>query len=208
MTNGKQQGGTFVCVLSTKVAISNGRVNCNFTLIIMIIIQKIYSAHISTCWVLKARIQKHGGKPLLFYDKCPGFFYVHYTTHRTYSFTFHPKDKAIMVKCLAQGHKRRDQPGRDSNPHSDNTRTWVQCTHIDWDHWKMPRNKLAISFHNSTVKALRSESTVLTSSSCTRNSQCLHGSFMSINEGFCHYRLISWQNGILKLYSCTTQKKK
>ena len=33
-----------------------------------------------------------------------------------------------MIKCLAQGHKRRDRPGRDSNPHSDNTRAWVQCT--------------------------------------------------------------------------------
>ena len=33
--------------------------------------------------------------------------YVHYTTHGTYSFTSHPKDEAIMVKCLAQGHKRR-----------------------------------------------------------------------------------------------------
>ena len=31
------------------------------------------------CWVLKARIQKHRAKPLLFHDKCPGFFYVHYT---------------------------------------------------------------------------------------------------------------------------------
>ena len=40
--------------------------------------------------------------------------------------TSHPKDETIMVKCLAQGHKRRDQPGRDSNPHSDNTRTWMQ----------------------------------------------------------------------------------
>ena len=79
------------------------------------------------CWVLKARIQKHRGKPLLFHDKCPGFFYVHYTTHGTYSFTSHPKDEAIMVKCLAQGHKRRDRPGRDSNSHSGNTRTWVQC---------------------------------------------------------------------------------
>ena len=66
------------------------------------------------CWVLKARIQKHRGKPLLFHDKCPGFFYVHYTTHGTYSFTSYPKDEAIMVKCLAQGHKRRDRPGRDS----------------------------------------------------------------------------------------------
>ena len=70
-----------------------------------------------------------GASPfLLFYDKCPGFFYVHYITHRTYSFTSHPKDEAIMVKCLAQGHKCRDRPGRDSNPHSGNTRTWVQCT--------------------------------------------------------------------------------
>ena len=80
------------------------------------------------CWVLKARIQKHRGKPLLFHDKCPGFFYVHYTTHGTYSFTSHPKDEAIMVKCLAQGHKRRDQPGWDSNSHSGNARNWVQCT--------------------------------------------------------------------------------
>ena len=71
------------------------------------------------CWVLKARILKHRGKPLLFHDKCPGFFYVHYITHGTYSFTSHPKDEAIMVKCLAQGHKRRDRPGRNLNPHSD-----------------------------------------------------------------------------------------
>ena len=28
-----------------------------------------------------------------------------------------------MVKCLAQGHKRRNRPGRDSNLHSDNTIT-------------------------------------------------------------------------------------
>ena len=31
--------------------------------------------------MLKARIQKHRGKPQLFHDKCPGFFYVHYTQH-------------------------------------------------------------------------------------------------------------------------------
>ena len=81
------------------------------------------------CWVLKARKQKHRGKPLLFHNECPAFFYVHYTTHGTYSFTSHPKDEAnIMVKCLAQGHKRRDRPCWDSNPHSDNARTWVQCT--------------------------------------------------------------------------------
>ena len=44
-----------------------------------------------------------------FHDKCPEFFYVHYTTHGTYSFTSHPKDEAIMAKWLAQGHKRRDR---------------------------------------------------------------------------------------------------
>ena len=26
-----------------------------------------------------------------------------------------------MVKCLADGHKSRDRPGRDLNPHSDTT---------------------------------------------------------------------------------------
>ena len=69
--------------------------------------------------------QKHRGKPILFHE-CSGFFYVHYfnnTVHRTYSLTSHSKDEAIMVKCLAQGHKSQDRPGRDSNPHSDNTRT-------------------------------------------------------------------------------------
>ena len=96
-------------------------------IIIMIMIRFVARTY-PPCWVLKARIQKHRGKPLLFHDKCPGFFYVPYTTHGTYSFTSHPKDEAIMVKCLAQRHKRRDRPGRDSNPHSGNTRTWVKCT--------------------------------------------------------------------------------
>ena len=45
-------------------------------------------------------IQKHRGKPLLFHDKCSGLVYVHYTTHGTYSLTSHPKNKAIMVKCI------------------------------------------------------------------------------------------------------------
>ena len=49
------------------------------------------------CWVLKARIQKHRGKPLLFHDKCPGFFYVHYTTHGTSSFTSHPMDPPLSL---------------------------------------------------------------------------------------------------------------
>ena len=38
------------------------------------------------------------------------------------------RTKQLWLKCLAQGHKRRDRPGRDSNPHSGNTRTWVQFT--------------------------------------------------------------------------------
>ena len=79
-----------------------------------LIIQKIYSAHISTLLGDQGTNPETLGQALLFHDKCPGFFYVHYTTHRTYSFTSHPKDEAIMVKCLAQGHKRRDRPGRDS----------------------------------------------------------------------------------------------
>ena len=95
----------------------------SIVVIIMIMIRFVTRAYPS-CWMLKAWIQKHRGEPLL----CPGFFYAHYTTHGTYSFTSHPKDEAIMVKCLAQGRKRRDRPGRDSNSHSGNTRTWVQCT--------------------------------------------------------------------------------
>ena len=67
---------------------------------IIIIIQQICSAHNPPCWVLKARIQKHRDKLLLFHDKCPGLFYVLYTTSGTYSFTSHPKDEAIMVKCF------------------------------------------------------------------------------------------------------------
>ena len=67
------------------------------------------------CWVLKARIQKHRGKPLLFHDKCPGFFYMHYTTHGTYSFASHPKDEAITVNCLAQGHKLVNEMGLEGN---------------------------------------------------------------------------------------------
>ena len=61
----------------------------------------IYSCtHLTAQAPITGWILKHRGKPLLFHDKCPGFFYVHYTTHGTYSFTSHPKDEAIMVKCL------------------------------------------------------------------------------------------------------------
>ena len=67
--------------------------------ILIIIIIRFVARTYPRCWVLKARIQKHRGKPLLFHDK-----------------------------YLAQGHKRRDRPGRDSNPYSGNTRNWVQCT--------------------------------------------------------------------------------
>ena len=54
-------------------------------------------------------------------NRANGIGVLVYTTHGTYSFTSHPKDEAIMVKCLAQGHKCHD---RHSNPHSAaNTRT-------------------------------------------------------------------------------------
>ena len=52
--------------------------------------------------------QKHRGKPVIFHDKCSGFFYMHYfnnLAHETYGLTSHLKDEEIMVKCLAQGHK-------------------------------------------------------------------------------------------------------
>ena len=40
------------------------------------------------------------GEPPFLFDKCNGFFYVRYKTHRTNDFTIHPKDEAI-AKCLA-----------------------------------------------------------------------------------------------------------
>ena len=49
-----------------------------------------------------------------------------YLVHGTNGLTFRSKDKSI--KCLPQGYKGQDWPGRDSNPHVDNTRTWVRCT--------------------------------------------------------------------------------
>ena len=63
------------------------------------------------------RLQKKKSrpKPLLFHDECPGFFYVHYTTHATYSFTSHPKDEAIMVivSCSRTQAPRPARPGID-----------------------------------------------------------------------------------------------
>ena len=56
---------------------------CGYTLIIIMI--RFVARTYPPCRVLKARIQKHRVKPLLFHDKCPGFFYVHYTTHGTYT---------------------------------------------------------------------------------------------------------------------------
>ena len=66
------------------------------------------------------------------------------------SFTSHPKDGAIAVKCLAQGHECCDRPGRDLNSHSDNTRTWAQRTrplgHDTPYHTPFQRNPTAASF--------------------------------------------------------------
>ena len=107
-------------------------------------LQKICSAHISTLLGAQgANPETPGQAPLLFHDKCPGFFYVHHTTRGTYSFTSHPKDEAIMVKCLAQGHKRCDRPGRDHRTHIlttpesnalDRSAMTVDCSvHMFWE---------------------------------------------------------------------------
>ena len=75
--------------------------------------------------------QEHQTKPLLFHDKCSGFFYVHYLNnlvHRTYSLMSHPKQ--LWLSVLLTDTKSRDRPVRDSNPHSDNARTWVWCIRL------------------------------------------------------------------------------
>ena len=60
--------------------------------------------------------QKHRGeKPLLLTISVLGSVTCITQHTETYSFTSHPKDEAITVKCLAQGHKCRY---RESNPHS------------------------------------------------------------------------------------------
>ena len=77
-------------------------------LIIIIIIQKICSTHISTLLGAQgANPENTGASPFSFMISVLGSFTCINTTHGTYSFTSHPKDEAIMVKCLAQGHKRR-----------------------------------------------------------------------------------------------------
>ncbi len=53
---------------------------------------------------------------------------MHYTTHRTNRLTSHLKDEAIMVKCLACGHKCQ---GQDSNPFS-----------ADWKHQSLSAVRL------------------------------------------------------------------
>ena len=60
------------------------------------------------------RESRNTGQAILFYDKCLGFFYVHYTTHRTYmySFTSHPKDEAIMLLKVSCSRTQALQPTR------------------------------------------------------------------------------------------------
>ena len=47
-------------------------------------------------------------------EKCTGLFYMHYTILMTKGFLLYLKDKAILVKRLAQGLECQDQ---DWNPH-------------------------------------------------------------------------------------------
>ena len=72
--------------------------------------------HPAGCSRVKSRNQNaETPGPFSFTIKCSGLFYKHYTTHGAYRCTSHQKNEAIMVKCLAQGHKCRHRPGRDSN---------------------------------------------------------------------------------------------
>ena len=93
--------------------------------LIIIIIQKICAHIIHPAGCSRCESRNTGASPFSF--TIPGggggVSVLGYTTHGTSSF-----NESIMVKCLAQGHKRCDRPGRDSNPHSDNTRTWLLCT--------------------------------------------------------------------------------
>ncbi len=77
------------------------------------------------CKVRVARIAaRPAGQTSSLHDKCTGFLYMQYTTHRTYSFMPHLKDEAFIVKCLAYGHKSGYQT------HTLliwNTSAWVQC---------------------------------------------------------------------------------
>ena len=62
-------------------------------------------------------------------EKRTGLFYMHNTTNRPNGFASHPKDKAIMVRCLAWVHKCHE---RVLNPHSaeqTNTRSWLWCSY-------------------------------------------------------------------------------
>lgn len=58
-------------------------------------------------------------------DKCTRFLGMHYTAHMTNGLTFHPKNKAMIFKCLA--HERKCH-NLDLNVHSDTTRICVRCT--------------------------------------------------------------------------------
>ncbi len=69
------------------------------------------------------------------FSYCTGFFYVHYTTPRTYGLPSYPKDEATMVKCLALGHTCHDR---------DNTVTTPQ---LESD----VRDRSAMTLHSKTV---------------------------------------------------------
>ena len=93
-------------------------------LIKIIIMQKICSAHISTLLGAQGvNPETPGQAPFSLTISVLGSFTC--MTQPTGPTALWPirRTKYLWFKCLAQGHK-----DRDSNPHSDNTRTWVQCT--------------------------------------------------------------------------------
>ena len=74
------------------------------------------------------QIQKTPGQaPFSFTISVPGFLLR--ALHNTRDLQLlrpHPKGtKQLWFSVLLKGHKHRERPDRDSNPHSANTRTWV-----------------------------------------------------------------------------------
>ena len=90
-------------------------------IIIIIIIQKICSMHISTLLGAQGVNPETPGQAISVLGS-----FTCITQHTGLQLDV-PSD-GRSNKCLAQGHKCRQRPGWYSNPHSDNTSTWVQCS--------------------------------------------------------------------------------
>ena len=96
---------------------------------ILIIIHKICSAHISTLLGAQgANPETPGQAPFSFTISALGSFTC--ITQHTGPTALRPirRTKQLWLSVLLKDTSAATVLGRDSNPHSDNTRTWVQCT--------------------------------------------------------------------------------